>query len=166
MVIHRPTPTPVKRAEILAERDLTARELQDEIREDLEWFELAREAKREVAALKSAKMEMVLRAIQAENLRRVFRRQQTGCTFSVLVDNTTVYEVNLDTLPDNTSIPFQTSDFTPSNNSALTYIEQCPPGTVNFPQLDLANLTLVTGPAPAPPVSLSSVSFILLVSLA
>jgi hypothetical protein len=96
-----------------------------------------------------------LRMLQIEVARRLAKRQ-SGCTFFITVDNVTVYSVDLDTLSQGQTIAFNTSDFTPNDNSTIAYVEQCPPGTTTFPQLNVANLTLVTGPAA--PSAVSSVS--------
>jgi hypothetical protein len=135
-------------------REKTARVPPDEIKRDEAAAEFS-PVKREEIKRKQFEVRDILRIIQEENLRRVFRRQG-GCTFRVTVENTTVYSIDLDTIPDGEPFPFQTSDFTPGPKSTVAYIEECPPGTTDFPQLDISGLTLVTGPAPAPPLIVSS----------
>jgi hypothetical protein len=98
-----------------------------------------------------------LRLLQIENAGRILEKRQSGCIFFISVDNNTVYTVDINTLTQGQTIPFNSSDFTPNSNSSIAYVEQCPPGTTNFPQLNVANLTLVTGPAA--PAAVSTVSF-------
>jgi hypothetical protein len=85
-------------------------------------------------------------------------KRQAGCVFYVSVDNVTVYSVDLDTVPMGTPLPFNSSAFTPNDNSTIAYVEQCPPGTTNFPVLNVANLVLITGPAAPAAVSSASSS--------
>jgi hypothetical protein len=78
---------------------------------------------------------------------RVRQQNPDSCTFSVIVDGVTIYSIDLSTVTVNTTISFNTSNFTPQANSSTIFQEVCPPD-VPFPVLNIANLFLVTGPAP------------------
>jgi hypothetical protein len=103
--------------------------------------------------LNDRKRAAALRRLELEKARQYLEKRQSGCTFFITVNNVTVYSVDLGTLTQGQTTPFNTSAFTPSPNSTIAYVEQCPPGTVNFPQLNVANLTLLTGPAAQAEVS-------------
>jgi hypothetical protein len=96
----------------------------------------------------------LLRRMEEANARYIFARQ-AGCMFRVVVDGVTVYSVDLNTLPEDEPFPFSTDNFTPQAGSTVAYTLECPPGTAaeDIPELDIAGLTLVTGPAAPPPVS-------------
>lgn len=104
------------------------------------------------AGVEGVQVKGLLRRMEDANARMIFARQG-GCIFRVVVDGVTVYSVDLDTLPDDEPFPFSTDNFTPQANSTVAYRLECPPGTTEFPELDIAGLTLVTGPAAPPPVS-------------
>ena len=82
------------------------------------------------------------------------RQNMDSCTFGIIVDSTTVYTIDLSTVTANTPVPFNTTNFTPQSNSTTIYQEVCPPD-VPFPVLKVANLVLVTGPAPPASATLS-----------
>lgn len=69
-------------------------------------------------------------------------RQSENCTFSILVDGITVYLVDLNTIPPNTSISDSTAGFVPGGDSNITFVEWCPAGAP-FPLLDIEGLVLV-----------------------
>jgi hypothetical protein len=94
----------------------------------------------------------LVRRVEEARARMLFTRQG-GCIFRVAVDGVTVYSVDLDTLPDDEPFPFSTDDFTPGPDSTIAYIQECPSGTTDFPELDIAGLVLITGPAALPPAS-------------
>jgi len=80
---------------------------------------------------------------------RLVERQldPTHCYFSVLVDNVTVYNLDLNTLQEGDVVSFQTDGFTTGTNSTLVLQESCPPG-VDYPILGIDGLTMTTTPQP------------------
>ena len=79
-------------------------------------------------------------------LRRKMRmRRSTGCMFIISENGTTIYSLDLDSVPQNESIHFNTSSYNATNATDIDYVEQCPPG-VTFPQLKVAGLQYVVGP--------------------
>ena len=96
-----------------------------------------------------------MRRLENARARKIFARQ-AGCVYQVAVDGVPVYEVALDSLPDDEPMAFETAEFQPGPDSEITQTVVCPQGTTDFPSLDIAGLTIVTGPAPEPPTSDSS----------
>jgi hypothetical protein len=123
-------------------------------------FNTKRKLKNRQEESEDRKRSVVRRRLQVELARRYLEKRQSGCTFYITVNNITVYTIDLDTLSQGQTIPFDSNTFIPSANSSSAYVEQCPPGTENFPELNVANLTLLTGPAA--PAELSVILAILL----